>query len=116
MKNFINFSGKLLLLFLVSALFACEPATSSQGIVKNANGELLENVTVVLEVSTSDSNSGFEKKSEQKTKADGAFNFVAITPNAKQSRLVFQKEGYQTLVKELIPKKLNNVEAVLESK
>ena len=115
MKNKSNILFYLFLFTLLAMFTACEPVTSSKGVVKDVNGALLQDVTVVLEINTTDSTNVFEKKSEQKTKADGAFNFVAISPNAKQSRLTFQKEGYQNLVKELIPNKQNDVEVVLKS-
>ena len=108
--------SKLLLFSLLMMFIACEPVTSSKGLVRDAKGDFLKDVTVVLEINTTDSNNGFEKKSEQKTDEKGAFNFVTMSPSAKQSRLVFQKEGYQTLVKELVPNKQNDVEVALQTK
>ena len=92
---------------------ACESAvTTASGNVSDQNGKPLAGVTVTME---SDANTGaFKKESEQRTSADGKFNFVTITAGAKQVRLTFTKEGYKTKQVDIAANKENAREVVLE--
>jgi Carboxypeptidase regulatory-like domain len=104
-----------LLVLTFSMLFgaACEsPVTTASGNVRDQNGKLLDGVTVIME---SDVNQGaFKKESEQRTSADGKFNFVTITAGAKKVRLTLTKEGYKTKQADIAANKENVADVVLE--
>ncbi|HEX8736594.1 MAG TPA: carboxypeptidase-like regulatory domain-containing protein [Pyrinomonadaceae bacterium] len=103
----------LVLIFSMLLGAACESAvTTADGNVRDQNGRPLDGVTIIME---SDANAGaFKKESEQRTSADGKFNFVTITAGAKQVRLTFTKEGYKTKQADIAANKQNVSDIVLE--
>jgi len=94
--------GLLAIFCLLIFTFACEPSTNVKGIVRDKSAVALADVTVTM-FSVADSNNAANKKkeSEQKTDALGKFNFVTLTPGAKTITLVFTKQGFRTVEKDV---------------
>lgn len=87
------------LIFLVVIACACgEAATLADGIVVDSEGKPVEGVEVVME---SEIAGGYRKESEQKTGADGKFNFVTITGDSRIVRLRFEKAGFRDETKSI---------------
>lgn len=108
---FITF---LVFLSIISLTACGEPATTVKGVVRDESGNAVQAVSVVLESNANASNTEFKKESEQKTGADGSFNFVTITAGASRARLIFEKDGFKRLEKEVKPNSENNLEIILE--
>lgn len=102
-------------LLIVTFVAACEPSTNVKGIVKDKSGAALADVSVTMFSSANDSAAGEKKKeSEQKTDEHGKFNFVTLTPGAKKVILVFTKQGFRTVEKEIPANITNELNVVLE--
>lgn len=109
-RNFVAIFGLLILLTVASC---GDPITRSSGVVKDESGTPVADVKVVME-SNGNSNGEFMKESEQITKADGVFDFGEITEPADKVRLVFTKEGYKSVTKDVTPNKNNEFDVNLE--
>jgi hypothetical protein len=97
----------------VLMMSACgDPVTRAKGTVRDAAGTPLAGVTVVLE---SNDRGDFAKEEDQTTGADGTFSFINITAPATKARLVFEKQGYEKLEKEIRVNKDNSVDVTLQA-
>lgn len=112
MKN-NHFIIKLLILFPLIFLAACDPVTLANGVVHDESGNSLQDVVVVLESNANGLGDTFRKESVQKTGMDGKFNFVTIMADATRGRLIFKKEGFETQVKDITPNSENHLDIVL---
>jgi len=103
-----NVTFAALTLVLAFAIVACDPVIKVQGTVRDRNGNPLENVTVSLQT---------EGRLPHKTVTakDGSFAVGIVGADPRDTKLVFQKEGYKTVEKALGNEHGTAVDATLES-
>jgi hypothetical protein len=101
-------------LLLAAFSSACEPVTRVRGTVRDKNGTPVADVVITM-YSSSEGPDEKKKESEQKTDPAGKFNFVSVTPGAKNVLLIFRKDGYVTVEKEITGNVQSDLDVVLEA-
>lgn len=113
MRNKKYYNAVTVCLLLIVFGVACgDPVTRAGGVVRDETGSPLADVRIVME--SSDDGSSFAKETEQVTKPDGSFDFIEITAPAKKVRLVFSKQGFKDVTREVTPSGENKIEVKME--
>lgn len=89
------------------ATIACDPTLKVKGTVHDRQGNPLEDVTVTLQ-------SEGRGPHRSVTAKDGSFGIGIVGADPRQTKLLFQKEGYKTLEKPLSNERASEVHVTLE--